>query len=141
MQEIEQPKKRKNKPNCRYYTFWNELRIAKGVSVETVAKATELPQGALSTYFLGEHVPREYAARVLCDYFDVDYELGKSKFVEDHEMWEQRHSADWYAHDKQRESEYHKKYNQTNAIPICISFDRTKDRDLLDKLDTIYPRD
>ena len=118
-------------------TWWAMLRIARGVSIPKLSSDIDIPIGALTTYFSGEHIPREYATRKICLYFDVDYEFGKSKFIEGHNSWNTRHSAEWFAHDKQRESEYHRKYNNTNAIPYCVSFDRTKDRDLLDKLDSI----
>ena len=118
-------------------TFWSMLRIARGVTLQTIAKDTGIGLGALTTYFSGEHIPREFALMTLCNYFDVDLDLGREKFNEGHEIWNNRHSPEWHTHDRQRESEYHKKYNRTNAIPICISFDRKKDRDLLDKLDTI----
>lgn len=121
----------------RYYTFWTEQRLAKGVTISTIAANTGLPAGAVRTYFDGEHIPREYAAMKICDYFDIPLAQGKEEFIKDHELWKKRHTSDWFAHDKQRESEYHKKYNDTNAIPICVSFDRVKDRDLLDKLDSI----
>lgn len=120
-------------------TFWTKQRLVRNLQLPKIAKDTGLPLGAIVTYFSGEHIPREYATRVLCQYFDIDYELGKAKFIEDHQIWNTRHSTEWFAHDKQRESEYHKKYNRNNAIPLCFSFDRTKDRDLLDKLDAIEP--
>jgi transcriptional regulator with XRE-family HTH domain len=128
---------KKGVPHQKSNTWWAMLRIDRGVSISKLSSDIDIPIGALTTYFNGEHIPREYATRKICLYFDVDYELGKSKFIEDHNFWNTRHSAEWFAHDKQRESEYHKKYNKTNAIPYCVSFDRSKDRDLLDKLDTV----
>lgn len=131
-------KKRVGKPfTCRNYTFWTEQRLAKGVTVQTISAAIDIPEGALRTYFSGEHIPRGLNLMKLCNYFNIPIEQGEAEFIKDHEIWENRHTDEWRTHDKQRESEYHKKYNQTNAIPICISFDRNKDRDLLDKLDSI----
>lgn len=119
------------------YTFWTKQRLAKGVTVKTVAQELGLTQGAMQTYFSGEHVPRDYALMKICKYFDVDIETGRAEFAKDHKLWNDRHSDAWRAHDKQRESEYHKKYNQTRALPYCISFDRINDADLIAKLDNI----
>lgn len=137
-QTLEQPKKRVGKPNTRVnYTYWTELRLSKGVTVETVANAINLPVHRVRTYFSGEHIPQEYALMSLCNYFDISIEEGRNAFIQDHEIWEQRHSAEWHEHDKQRESEYHKKYIRSKVIPICVCFDRKKDDDLLAKLETI----
>jgi hypothetical protein len=128
---------KKDVPHQKINTWWAMLRIDRGVSISKLSSDIDIPSGALETYFSGEHIPREYAARKICLYFDIDYEFGKSKFIEAHNFWNTRHSAEWFAHDRQRESDYHRKYNNTNAIPYCVSFDRNSDRDLLDKLDTI----
>ena len=124
-------------PRGYYYTYWTEKRLAKGVTIETVSASTGIPTGALRTYFSGEHIPRKYALMKICNYFDVNIAEGQAASIAANELWNQQHSTEWHEHDKQRESEYHKKYNSTNAIPICVSFDRKKDRDLLEKLDSI----
>ena len=112
----------KGVPHQKINTWWAMLRIDRGVSISKLSSDIEIPIGALTTYFSGEHIPREYAARKICLYFDIDYEFGKSKFVEAHNSWNTRHSAEWFAHDKQRESEYHRKYNNTNAIALLTNF-------------------
>ena len=118
-------------------TFWSNLRVARGVTIPQLSKDTGIPVGALHTYFSGAHIPRETALLQICYYFGVDPELGRAKFVEGNKQWISRHNADWHTHDKQRESLYHKYYNSHYAIPICVSFSRKADKDLLDKLDTI----
>ncbi len=123
--------------NMKPMTFWGKLREEHNITFGSLSKELGLSHGALVTYFSGEHIPREYAARKICHFFNIDYEFGMSKFKSDHTIWDMRHDDRWHAHDKQRESDYHKKYIRNNAIPYCVSFDRTKDRDLLDKLDSI----
>ena len=118
-------------------TFWSKLRVKRNISLRAIAKDTGIPIGALTTYFSGEHIPREYAARVICNYFDIPYEQGKIEFIKDHVAFNQRHTAEWFIHDKSRESAYHYDYNRTHAIPYCVSFHLVKDADLINKLNTI----
>ena len=124
------------KPNVD--TFWSKLRVARNLSIPKVSEDTGLPIGSLTTYFSGEHVPREYALRTLCYYFDVDLEEGKSEFIKDHETWNKRHSDEWHNHDKQRQSAYYKnKYANGDVYLMTIALRKNADKDIIDKLNTI----
>lgn len=123
--------------NSKMGAFWSDLRVERNVKLETIAKDTGLQLGALQTYFSGEHIPREYASRVICNYFDIPYEQGRVEFIKAHVKFNRRHDPEWFVHDKLRESVYHYEYNRTKAIPYCIHFDRIKDADLINKLSTI----
>lgn len=118
-------------------TFWSDLRVARGVTIPQLSKDIGIPIGALHTYFSGEHIPRETALLQICYYFNVDPEIGRAKFIEGNKHWIKRHNEEWHVHERQRESTYHKFYNNCYAIPMCISFSRSYDKDLLDKLETI----
>ena len=131
-------KKKRRAISYKSHTFWTEQRLAKGVTIPTISNDTGLPYGALVTYFSGRHIPREYATRVLCEYFGVDYELGQSKFIEDHEIWKQRHSVDWVAHDKAREHKYFTEvYTKSKVYMMSLAFDYANDDDLIKKLNTV----
>ena len=119
------------------YTFWTAQRLKKGVTIPTIAKALELPEGAVRTYFSGRHIPRDYALMKICDYFDIPLEEGREASVKDHEIWKQRHSAEWHTHDKDRESAYHKQYTTNDAYMLCITFRYKEDFDLVKKMQSI----
>jgi len=117
-------------------TYWSKLRVEHGITLLALSRELGISAGALRTYFSGEHVPREYAARKLCQYFGIDYNLGLSKFQEDHRIWNERHNTEWHIHNKQREAKYYKKY-YSNAYMLCLNLSRKSDADIIEKLMTI----
>ena len=121
----------------KYTTRWAKLRAKRGVTIPTIAKETGLSVSSLTTYFSGEHIPRDYALMVLCNYFDIDVETGRDFFIKDHQIWNTTHSAEWHKHDKERERAYFNKYYHTNGYLVCLNFSRKSDKDLIDKLNTI----
>ena len=123
--------------NSKLNTYWSQLRVERNVTIPVLCSETGLSEGALVTYFSGEHVPREYAARKLCYYFGVDYDFGLSKFIEGHKIWNERHSEEWHKHDKQRESTYAKNYYRENVYMTCLPLSRNSDADIIEKLNTI----
>lgn len=118
-------------------TFWSNLRIERGITINQISQDTGLPLGSLTTYFSGEHVPREYALRTLCYYFGIDVDKGREEFIQGHEIWDARHSEEWRQHDKQRESTYAKNYYRENVYMTCLPLSRTSDADIIEKLNTI----
>ena len=131
-------KKRIHKPfTTKNYTFWTQRRLARGVTVTTLAKQFGVCEGTMRTYFSGEHIPRESMIMQLCNYFDVDLAVGRSEFIKDHQIWEERHSAEWHKHDKEREKAYFHNYYYNNNYLVCLNFNRKTDKDLIDKLHTI----
>lgn len=125
------------KAHTKLTTFWSQKRLESGLTLDKLSSDIGIAVGALRTYLDGEHIPREYAMRKICHYFDVDFVEGRLHFIEDHEVWQNRHPKEWHNHDTQRERTYYKRWYRDCGYNLCINFSKEHDADLYDKLSTI----
>lgn len=70
---------------CTTDTFWNKLRIDKGVTLKTIGRELGVDHSWLSRIFSGAVLPATPVAIKICDYFGVDYAEGAAQFNKIHE--------------------------------------------------------
>lgn len=75
-------------------TFWNRLRLAKGVTLTNMAQEIGIDQSWLSRCLTGSLIPSTPIAIKICDYFNVDYAEGAAEFNKAHEAWVQAHQGE-----------------------------------------------
>jgi DNA-binding XRE family transcriptional regulator len=74
-------------------TFWNQLRIEKGVTQKAMSEAVNIHPVSLSQYLTGCKLPSTPIAIKICDYFGVDYVTGAEEFNKAHEVWIAEHNG------------------------------------------------
>ena len=70
---------------CTTNTFWNKLRVKKGITLKNLGKELNMDHSWLSRIFSGAVLPPTPAAIQICDYFGVDYAEGATQFNKTHE--------------------------------------------------------
>ena len=60
--------------------FWRSLRVNNNVSYDTLATVTDCTTLQLKNYFAGKHMPKSKTIKALCEFFHIDYKLGKKEF-------------------------------------------------------------
>ena len=73
--------------------FWRALRIEKNVSYETIAKAARCTPTQIKNYFSGTNMPAAKKIKYICEYFGVDYRVGKKEFKNIRNAWVAAHSG------------------------------------------------
>lgn len=71
-------------------TWWNKVRVERNIRIRDLLELFPEYQtfSTIGAWFTGQFVPKDKHIRVLCDFFDVDFDEGKRHFIEDHERWE-----------------------------------------------------
>ena len=71
-------------------TWWNELRVSRNFRfADLVELFPTITNGdSIGAWFSGQYVPKDEYIKILCDFFDVDFEEGKAHFIADHKIWE-----------------------------------------------------
>lgn len=68
-------------------TFWNRVRVSKGIKIREVAEMFDVSETVAGLWFSGQRPPKTAIQCQLCDLFDVDYETGINNFTNDHKIW------------------------------------------------------
>ena len=68
-------------------TFWNRVRVSKGIKIREVAEMFDVSEAIAGLWFSGQKPPKTAIQCQLCDLFDVDYETGINNFTNDHKIW------------------------------------------------------
>lgn len=69
-------------------TFWNRLRLQKGISTKQLVKMLGIKSGSfIYAWFSGQHVPPDKYIRKFCEIYEIDYEKGKQEFFDAHAGW------------------------------------------------------
>ena len=68
-------------------TFWNRVRVSKGIKIREVAEMFGVSEAIAGLWFSGQKPPKTAIQCQLCDLFDVDYETGINNFTNDHKIW------------------------------------------------------
>lgn len=70
-------------------TFWNRLRVERNIRYVDLLELFPRYSGfsTIGFWFAGKIMPQDKDIAVLCDFFDVDFEIGKEEFRKAHEAW------------------------------------------------------
>ena len=68
-------------------TFWNRVRVSRGVKIREVAEMFGVSEAIAGLWFSGQKPPKTAIQCQLCDLFNVDYETGINNFTNDHKIW------------------------------------------------------
>lgn len=79
--------------SARKDTFWNRIRVEKGIKIKEVAEFLHRPEGGVGMYFTGQIMPDENIIRTLCDFFDVEFDKGVLEFQHANRNWKAEHNA------------------------------------------------
>ena len=80
-------KKAPHAPHARKDTFWNKVRVEKGLTLKEVGEYLHLTTTPVGMYFSGQLLPNDNIIRQLCDLFDVDFTTGSLEFQHAHRAW------------------------------------------------------
>lgn len=69
-------------------TWWNTLRVEHNIRVEDLGAILNKSIGTVGAYLSGEAMPKDSDIKKLCDFFDIEFSIGKQHFKEDHALWE-----------------------------------------------------
>lgn len=72
-------------------TFWNKLRVEKGLTTKEIGELINEDGKKISAYFTGFLMPEENVIRELCDLFDIDYHTGNLEFQHAHRQYKAEH--------------------------------------------------
>ena len=69
--------------------FWNRLRVERNIRYVDLAELFPHLKSfsSIGVWFSGQVMPRDEYIRVLCDFFDVDFDEGKREFQKAHDVW------------------------------------------------------
>ena len=79
--------------SARKDTFWNRVRVEKGIKIREVAEFLHRHGGSVGMYFSGQVMPDENTIRTLCDFFDVEFDKGVLEFQHANRNWKAEHNA------------------------------------------------
>lgn len=73
--------------------FWNRLRVERNIRYIDLHELfpSFKSHTSIGLWFSGQLMPKDEHISVLCDFFDVDFEIGKEEFRKAHENWESTH--------------------------------------------------
>lgn len=72
-------------------TYWNKLRVERGIKVSEIAKAINFSKGITGMYFTGQRVPTEETCKLICEYFEIDPTIGMREFIKAGNAWDAEH--------------------------------------------------
>lgn len=76
-------------PNCN--TYWDKLRHHKQVTYAEIAKYLGVTEQMTYWWFCGKRIPTRFQTKWLCAYFNVDFNVGVSEFVNAHKEYQHVH--------------------------------------------------
>jgi len=68
-------------------TFWNRVRVSKGIKIREIAEMFDVSEAIAGLWFTGQRPPKTAIQCQLCDLFGIDYETGINNFTNDHKIW------------------------------------------------------
>lgn len=98
--------------------FWNKLRAEKGIKIREVADFLHRGEGVVGMYFSGQLMPDDNAVKVLCDFFDVDFNKGVLEFQHAHKSWKAEHHATVKYRPASSDTELTKTESTTSGQPV-----------------------
>ena len=72
-------------------TFWNKLRVEKGLTTKEIGELINEDDKKISAYFTGFLLPDDRVISELCELFDVDYNRGNLEFQHAHRQYKAEH--------------------------------------------------
>jgi transcriptional regulator with XRE-family HTH domain len=72
--------------------FWNSVLSDNNCTQLQVADLLGTKKSTTSAYFSGFIMPKDDVIRTLCDYFNVDFDTGRSEFRKAYDAWGVSHS-------------------------------------------------
>lgn len=81
----------------KHHNFWIDKKLAEGCTNVALGVLLGKDQSTISAYFVGKSMPKDDAIQTLCEYFDVDFNLGKAKFQEAFDQWTEDHKDTYVA--------------------------------------------
>lgn len=79
------------KPLAYKDTFWNTVRVERGIKIRELAELLDMSVGIIGMYFSGQAVPTEKTIKDLCTIFDVDELKGTQEFHKANKSWDAEH--------------------------------------------------
>jgi transcriptional regulator with XRE-family HTH domain len=102
---------RNTDPSTVHKTFWNDQRLAKGLTLKQLAAEIHADTSWLHKVLTGQNLPSTPMSVKICDYFGVDYAQGAAEFNKAHEEWVAAHPGDT----KKRSPIRKRKFDKTKA--------------------------
>ena len=100
------------------HTFWNDLRIQNGYMYKDIADTLGVKESNVAKWFSGANLPDDKMIKDICDLFGVDFNLGKSEFINSKKNWKPR----LYARSKPEvKTEKVQKKQSTTSVQLGIT--------------------
>lgn len=98
-------------------TFWNKLRVEKGLTTKEISELINEDDKKVSAYFTGFLLPNDQIIKELCELFDVDYNTGNLEFQHAHRQYRAEHNCTLKYSSKSEKAHLGKKHKrQLNTV-------------------------
>lgn len=81
----------------KHHNFWIDKKLAEGCTNGDLGALLGKDDSTISAYFIGKNMPKDDVIQTLCEYFNVDFNLGKAKFREAFDQWTEDHKDTYVA--------------------------------------------
>ena len=81
----------------KHHNFWINKKLAEGCTNVDLGALLGKDDSTISAYFIGKSMPKDDVIQILCEYFNVDFNLGKAKFQEAFDQWTEDHKDTYVA--------------------------------------------